>query len=104
MDDEVFHKDITRTKGTTNVPVVICGNKCDLEEKRVVSKTEGEELAQRLNAKFYETSAMANINIEESFATLVKDMKKQEQPNGKEENASDGKKKKKDKNKNCQVL
>jgi small GTP-binding protein len=74
---EVFHRDLTRTKGTSNVPVVICGNKCDLEDKRVVSKAEGEELASKLSAQFYETSALANINIENAFRTLVKETRKQ---------------------------
>ena len=69
---EVFHRDLTRVKGANNVPVVICGNKCDLEDKRVVSKAEGEELASRLNATFFETSALANINIENAFSALVK--------------------------------
>lgn len=77
---EVFHHDLTRTKGTQNVPVVLCGNKCDLEDKRVVSKTEGEELAAKLNADFYETSALANINIENAFTTLVKKIRQQNAP------------------------
>jgi small GTP-binding protein len=77
---EVFHRDLTRTKGTTNVPVVICGNKCDLEDKRVVSKAEGEELASKLQAVFFETSALANINIENAFKALVKDVRKQGSP------------------------
>jgi small GTP-binding protein len=74
---EVFHRDLTRTKGTSNVPVVVCGNKCDLEDKRVVSKTEGEELAAKLQATFFETSALANINIENAFRALVKETRKQ---------------------------
>lgn len=77
---EVFHRDLTRTKGTPNVPVVICGNKCDLEDKRVVSKTEGEELAQKLGGIFFETSALANTNIENAFRALVKEIRKQQQP------------------------
>jgi small GTP-binding protein len=79
---EVFHRDLTRTKGTSNVPVVICGNKCDLEDKRVVSKTEGEELAAKLSAIFFETSALANINIENAFKALVKETRKQGQSSG----------------------
>jgi small GTP-binding protein len=79
---EVFHRDLTRTKGTSNVPVVICGNKCDLEEKRVVSKAEGEELTSKLSAIFFETSALANINVENAFTALVKETRKQGQPSG----------------------
>ena len=75
---EVFHRDLLERRGTTNVPVVICGNKCDLEDERLVSKWEGEELAQRLNAKFFETSALANIHIEDVFRTLVLEIRQSE--------------------------
>ena len=47
---EEFYNDIIRTKGSSNVPIVICGNKCDLEDRRVISKVEGEELANRFFA------------------------------------------------------
>lgn len=77
---EVFHHDLVRTKATDDVPVVLCGNKCDLEDKRVVSKTEGEELAAKLKADFYETSALANVNIENAFTTLVKKIRQQNAP------------------------
>jgi GTPase SAR1 family protein len=74
---EVFHRGLTRTKGTTDVPVVICGNKCDLEKKRVLANAEGEELASKLSVQFDETPAHANINIENAFRTLVKETRKQ---------------------------
>lgn len=77
---EVFHRDLIRTKGTAGIPIVICGNKCDLEEKRVVSKTEGEEMADRLGAIFLETSALANIHVDDAFKTLVREIKKRDAP------------------------
>jgi small GTP-binding protein len=77
---EVFHRDLVRTKGTSGVPIVICGNKCDLEDKRVVSKTEGEEFAEKVGATFFETSALANINIENAFKALVKEVRKSGAP------------------------
>jgi small GTP-binding protein len=95
---EVFHRDLVRTKGTNSVPTVICGNKCDLEEKRVVSKTEGEELATKLSATFFETSALANINIENAFKDVVKQVRKSGAPaasSGDGGKAADGEKKKK---------
>jgi small GTP-binding protein len=102
---EVFHRDLTRTKGTTNVPVVICGNKCDLEDKRVVSKQEGEELAGKLSGIFFETSALANINIENAFRALVKEIKKQGQPSAAAtSNAGQGGAAKKKKKKGCLML
>jgi GTPase SAR1 family protein len=73
---EMFHRDIIETKGTPHVPVVICGNKCDLETKRVVSKAEGEELAGKLSAIFFETSALKKINIKTAFRALVQEIRK----------------------------
>ena len=65
-------------KRVKNVPVVIRVNKCDLGDKRVVSKIEGKELAQRLNAKFFETSAFTNLHIEDAFRTLVLEIRQLE--------------------------
>jgi small GTP-binding protein len=77
---EMFHRDLMRTKGSSKISVVICGNKCDLTDKRVVSKAEGEELARMLSAHFLETSAFANINVDATFRFLAKEMGKQAQP------------------------
>ena len=52
-------------------PIVLVGNKCDLEEKREISKEEGEELAKKYGLSFYETSNKNNINIEESCLDLA---------------------------------
>ncbi|ELP86789.1 hypothetical protein EIN_528880, partial [Entamoeba invadens IP1] len=38
------------------VPIVLCGNKIDREERREVSKKEGKVLAESLNAQFLEIS------------------------------------------------
>ena len=77
---EELHRELVRTKGTQNVPIVFCGNKCDLEEKRVVTKAEGQEVASKHGGIFFETSALANINIEEAFIALVKEIQKQDAP------------------------
>ncbi|KAH0788787.1 small GTP-binding protein [Histomonas meleagridis] len=71
-----IYNEIVRTKGTKNIPIVICGNKSDLVDKRVVSKVEGQELAHDLGAIFYETSAFLNENITEAFTALVKNVMK----------------------------
>ena len=71
---EELYEDIVRIRGTRDVPIVLCGNKCDLESKRTVSTSEGEELAQRMGVVFYETSALADINIQEMFYTLARDI------------------------------
>ena len=52
------------------ISIVLAGNKCDLEEKRVVTKLEGEEKANEFNVPFFETSCKEGINIFDSFEKL----------------------------------
>lgn len=60
---------------TQDVELMILGNKCDISDKRQVSKEKGEQLALQHSIKFFETSAKAAINIEEAFVTLARDIK-----------------------------
>lgn len=43
--------------------MVLVGNKCDLEEERVVGKDQGGNLARQFNCVFMETSAKSKINV-----------------------------------------
>ena len=43
-------------------PVVVVGNKCDLESKREVDKQIAENYAKSIGAKYYETSALTDEN------------------------------------------
>ena len=58
-----------------DVEKMILGNNCDMDDKRQVSKERGEQLAIEHGIKFMEISAKANINIEEAFLTLARDIK-----------------------------
>jgi len=71
-----FKEQILRVKDKNNVPMVICGNKCDLEEERQVSTQEGQDQGKSYGCPFLETSAKARINVEESFYQLVREIKK----------------------------
>jgi small GTP-binding protein len=54
--------------------VAIVGNKIDLVEKRVVSPSEGRDLATKLNAKFFEVSAKTGaIGIDRMLREIVAD-------------------------------
>ena len=46
---EHFHHGLLLAKDASTIPCVICGNKCDLEDRRVVSKTEGENFLKNLS-------------------------------------------------------
>lgn len=50
-------------KDTDDVPMVLVGNKCDLEEERAIGKDQGTNLARQFNCAFMETSAKAKINV-----------------------------------------
>ncbi len=63
-------KSIIDEKGE-NFPIVLLGNKIDLEDKRQVSTKEGQNEANTLKLKFFETSNKEGINIEESILELV---------------------------------
>jgi Ras-related protein Rab-8A len=43
---------------------------------KVISKEQGQALANEYGIKFLETSAKSNINVEEAFFTLARDIKK----------------------------
>ncbi|MBN1216241.1 MAG: DUF4268 domain-containing protein [Candidatus Lokiarchaeota archaeon] len=51
--------------------LIIVGNKIDLENERVVSHTEGEQLANELGISYIETSAKNGENINEAFKMLA---------------------------------
>ncbi|KAK5061218.1 hypothetical protein LTR84_007760 [Exophiala bonariae] len=51
---------------------IIAGNKCDLKDARVVSSKVGWEYAKSKGCGFMETSAREMVNIEETFALIVR--------------------------------
>ena len=57
-----------------NVLKVLIGNKCDLEDKRVVTFNQGKEFADTYGLKFIETSAKKNLNVNEAFETLGREL------------------------------
>jgi GTPase SAR1 family protein len=68
-----LREQIVRIKEDVNVPLVIVGNKSDLEEDRAVSRTRAFTLSQQWNnAPYYETSARRRANVNEVFLDLCR--------------------------------
>ena len=63
-----------KCKGDPKITVIIIGNKNDLEEKRQISKEQGEEKAKSFGCAFLETSAFSGDNIEKAFEMMVKEI------------------------------
>ena len=52
-----------KTYSWDNAQVILVGNKCDMEDERVISYERGKQLADSLGLQFFETSAKENINV-----------------------------------------
>ena len=52
-----FYDLVIKSKQGMVIDLLLIGNKCDLEDKREVSLTEGQALAKRLKCPFFEASA-----------------------------------------------
>jgi GTPase KRas protein len=71
---------ILRTKNASQVPMVLVGNKCDLEGDRVVSAAEAKAFADKFSMPFFETSAKKKINHEECFYAVVREIRNTGRP------------------------
>jgi len=73
QDLQEIREQILRVKDTDDVPLVLVGNKCDLETERAVGREQGASLARSWgNTAFMETSAKSKINVNEMFCDLVR--------------------------------
>ncbi|TVY71481.1 Ras-related protein RSR1 [Lachnellula suecica] len=68
-----LREQIISIKDDDNVPIVIVGNKSDLEEDRMVSRSKAFAVSQSWgNAPYYETSARRRANVDEVFIDLCR--------------------------------
>ena len=68
----VFRNQIHLANNVDSIPMVIVGNKCDLELDRQVSRREGQEVAESFACPFFEASVKNNVNVEASFCEDLK--------------------------------
>jgi len=54
-----------------NIPIILIGNKSDLEDKREVTKEEGFKFASKNKYMFKETSCLKNEKVYEAFEEII---------------------------------
>ncbi|GAU98194.1 hypothetical protein RvY_09373 [Ramazzottius varieornatus] len=76
--DEIykFHKQILRVKDRDEFPMLLVGNKVDLEQQRVVAHDEASELARQLKIPYLECSAKLKLNVDLAFHELVRTVRR----------------------------
>lgn len=82
QDIKPMRDQIIRVKRYERVPMILVGNKVDLEGEREVSAGEGKALADEWNCPFMETSAKNKGSVDELFAEIVRQMNYASAPNG----------------------
>lgn len=74
-----LREQVLRIKDSENVPMVLIGNKCDLDDERVLSIDDGIKVSQQWGlVPFYETSAMYKTNVDEAFVDVVRQIMRKE--------------------------
>ncbi|CAF4471113.1 unnamed protein product, partial [Rotaria magnacalcarata] len=74
LDVRTVREQILRVKGTANVPICLVGNKCDASLQRQVTPDDALALAQTWNCPYVETSAKLAINVNDTFAEIVREI------------------------------
>ena len=79
-----------------NANVILVANKCDMDDKRLISEEEGNKLATKNNISFVEASAKENINVTETFVKIADEILSEAQKKSIyfDDTLSDGKKRK----------
>ena len=71
--DKVFEE--VQSLSDENVTLMLCGNKIDKSDERVIPTEEGYSVATKYNATFVETSAKDDTNISKLFELIAAKMK-----------------------------
>lgn len=73
---EDIYDSISDVKDPKDISIVLVGNKCDLESKRLIDKEKGKRQAETWGCSFHEVSAKEKIGNEKVFEDVIKSIVK----------------------------
>jgi Ras-related protein Rap-1B len=76
-----LREQIRRIKEDDNVPMVLIGNKSDLEEDRAIPRPRAFAISREWNIPYFETSARRRANVDEAFVDLCRQIIMKDQAN-----------------------
>ncbi len=71
IECQTYFNEIIKEECQKNIPVIVLGNKTDLEKERQVSSDEGSDFSLENKYIFMETSCLKNEKVSDAFATLI---------------------------------
>ncbi|XP_046886659.1 ras-related protein Ral-B-like [Hypomesus transpacificus] len=89
-----FREQILRVKEEGMIPLVVVGNKSDLEDRRKVTVEEATTKAQEWGVPYVETSAKTRANVDKVFFDLMREVRKKKMSENKDKNGPSGRNKK----------
>lgn len=98
-----FREQILRVKNDENIPFLLVGNKCDLEERRKVSYQEASDRSKQWGVTYVETSAKTREHVDKVFFDLMREIRARKMEENKTNNGR-GKDKNKRKKIKCVIL
>jgi len=83
-DIRTYREQIIRVKDNDEVPMVLVGNKCDLNGW-AVDMSSAREVAHQYGMPLVETSAKSRMGVDDAFYTLVREIRRQKEGTPKDE-------------------
>lgn len=71
-----FHKQILRVKDRDEFPMLMVGNKADLDHQRLIPAEEAQNMSRELRIPYIECSAKLRMNVDQAFHELVRIVRK----------------------------
>lgn len=78
-----------REHASDNIQIILVGNNCDKEDHRIISKEQGQKMADDNGIKFYDVSIKWDINVSNTFLDLTEAILKKNGGEGDKQQAAE---------------